>query len=170
MAAQSGLRPTGALAIARVNDVPQPLAELLYNLGPYYCNINRKQYHYDIVLKPNTDAPSWWTVDPRLLGCYRLFIDQCRNRYLISPFPRMSDMTGSPLMLTARKEEGELTSVRALLNCAQPSDGFLRFVHEEFYTDLPFTYEDCDLIMTPTLYTEDVVNAYVRSYIISVHG
>lgn len=165
---QNGVRPTGALQLARVIDLPQPIAELLYNLGPYYCQLNGKQYYYDLVPKPNTDVPDWWTVDTSLLGKYRLFIDQCRDRYMILSFPRMSDMTGSPLMLTAREEATDMTTVRAYLNCAQPSDGFLRFVHEEFFVDLPFTYNDCDLIMTPTLYTYDVISAYVRSYIIKV--
>lgn len=167
---QNGVRPTGALALARVLDVPQPIGELLYNMGPYYCQLNGKQYYYDLVAKPNADVPTWWTIDPTLLGKYRLFIDQCRSRYMILSFPRMTEMDGKPLMLVAREEANDMTTVKAYLNCAQPSDGFIRFVHEEFFTDLPFTYNDCDLIMTPTLYTMDVVNLYVRSYIILVHG
>lgn len=167
---QNGIRPANLIQIVRVIDVPQPLAELLYSFGPYFCQLNGKQYYYGLIPRPDVHPPNWWQLDPVIVSNYRYFIDQCRTRYMISPFPKMSDMIGQPIMLTARHEDHNMSQVRAYLNCATPADGFLRFVHEEFYTNLPFTYDDCDLIMTPQLYTVDVINAYVRSYIIEVHG
>lgn len=165
---ETGQQPQNALRLARVLDVPRPIGELLYALGPYYCDLNGKQYQILPVARPAENIPDWFTVDVNLLTTYRLYIDMCRDRYSMVTYPRMTEMLGQPLMLTAKHEADDLGTVRAYLNCAQPSDGFLRFVHEEFFVEPPFAYNDCDLAMTQTLFITDVVNAYVRSYILTV--
>lgn len=94
-----------------------------------------------------------------------MLIDQIKTRYEVASFPKMSDINGHPLMFTVGQEANGLKQVRASINVPQPSDAFLRFVHEEFFEDNVPAFADCDLIMTEQLFVEDVVSNYTRSYV-----
>lgn len=161
---QSGIRPPGALQLARGFDVLRPSAELLYALGPYFCDLDGKQYN--LAIHPAGAVPeNWRAIDNAILQNYRLLIDQVRNRYTLAPFPKMSEMQGHPLHFTVGQEEEQHKTVRSINNLPQPSDAFLRFVHEEFYVNNIPAYNDCSLVMTENLLIDDVVNRYVRSYV-----
>lgn len=167
---QTGIRPDGTIRMARGLEIPQPSAELLYALGPYFCDVNGRQYFTTYPPTPTQTPPNWYTLDPTILGNYRLLMDQVRSRYRTVLFPKSSECIGQPLMFTVGKEENGMKTVRASINVPTPADGFLRFVHEEFYTNGVPNFNTCDLIMTETLFIDDVVDKYVRSYVISVHG
>lgn len=166
---QTGIRPAGALQLARHFDVPAPSSELLYALGPYKCDLNGRMYHtYPVVLP--VPAPDWTQPDQAIIASYRLFMDQAKGRYQLNPFPKPTECNGQPLMFTVGQELNDLKQIRASLNIPQPSDAFIRFVHEEMYTDHVPVFNDCDLIMTENLFINDVVDAYVKSYITSIHA
>lgn len=165
---QTGVRPAGALQMARHFDVPAPSSELLYALGPYKCDLNGRVYHTYPIAIP-APVPQWAQLDQNIIASYRLFMDQVKGRYQLNPFPKPTECDGQPLMFTVGQEANGLKQIRAALNVPNPSDGFLRFVHEEFYTDVVPVFNNCDLIMTEQLFVDDVVDAYVKSYVTSVH-
>lgn len=167
---QSGIRPADAIRMARAVEVPMPTAELLYSLGPYFCDVNGKQYQLSYTPAPANNPPNWYTLDPAILSNYKLLMDQVTNRYMKTSFPKMSDITGQPTMFTVGLEQDGLKTIRASLNVPTPADAFLRFVHEEYYTNVVPVFQDCDLVMTETLYVNDVIPTYVRSYVINIHG
>lgn len=167
---QTGVRPNPVLQFARGFDVLRPSAELLYALGPYFCETNGKQYHLTYPPPPQVDPPNWYTFDGPIYQNYRLFVDQVRQRYDTLSFPKMSDMNGHPLMFTRGQEANDLKSVRASINIPRPSDALLRFVHEDgFITNNVPEFNDCSLIMTEQLYTQDLITRYVRSYVRGVN-
>lgn len=168
---QTGIRPNPCLAMSRSLNIPQPLGELLYALGPYYSNVHGRDYYPVAPARPAAAVPAWMNLDANILSDYRLLMDQVKSRYQTVPFPKMSDMNGQPLIFTISSEANDMNTVRASINTPQPSDAFLRFVHETDFiaTNAP-TFNHCDLIMTETLFIEDVVDNYVRSYVMSVHG
>lgn len=167
---QTGIRPPAPIQLARGFEVLRPSGELLYALGPYFCDLNGKQYHLTYPAAPNVDPPAWYALDAAILGRYRLFIDLVKNRYDLITFPKMSDMNGHPLMFTRGEEANDYKVVRASLNIPQPSDAFLRFVHEDGFieTAVP-AFADCSLIMTESLLIDDVVQRYTHSYVRGVH-
>jgi len=158
---QTGVRPDNAIRMARSLETPQPLAELLFALGPYFADVNGRQYNLVYAPAPPQNPPPWYTLDPAILGNYRPLIDQVKHRFRTASFPKSNDINGQPLMFTVGREQNGMKSVRASNNVPKPSDGFLRFVHEEFFADNVPNYDDCDLIMTNTLFISDVVDAYV---------
>lgn len=169
---QTGRRPANVLNLARGFNVLRPLGDLLYALGPYFCELNGKKYNLTYTPIPLQNPPNWYAIDDGILAHYQLLVDQCTNRYDTVPFPKMSEMFGQPLMFTVAQTANELRQVRASLNVPTPADAFLRFVHEDGLfgnANIP-AFDDCDLIMTETLSVDDVVNRYVRSYTKSVHG
>lgn len=167
---QTGLKSPDALRMARALVVPMPTAELLYSFGPYFCDVNGRQYNLSYPPAPPQAPPNWYTLDPTILSNYRLLMDQVKNRYMTTSFPKMSDVTGQPTMFTVGLEVNGLKTIRASINVPTPADAFLRFVHEEYYTNVVPVFNNCDLVMTETLFVEDVISAYVRSYVTNVHG
>lgn len=47
-----------------------------------------------------------------------------------------------------------------------PADAFLRFAHEEFYTEPPFAIDQCEFTLTERLFVDEVITTYVNSYVI----
>ncbi|KAG5871783.1 hypothetical protein JTB14_023467 [Gonioctena quinquepunctata] len=92
------------------------------------------------------------------------------SRYRQCPFPKMSDLTGQPLMFCCKFEADNQCQILAPGPVPTPADAFLRFVHEEFFVAAPFAVANCEYYLTERLYVDDVVNAYVSSYVLSVHG
>lgn len=159
----------GAVKFARALSVPQPLGELLYALGGYFAQWNGIQYH--LRPTPATLNPEpWREVNVNLLREFRRFMEMTKERYRQCSFPKTAEMTGQPLMFCVKSETDGLGRILAPGPVPTPADAFLRFIHEEFYSNPPFTVNNCDYMLTDQLYIEDVISMYVNSYVIASHG
>ncbi len=164
---QSKIRPQNEIKIQRSFLVPQPIGELLYALGPYDCAATGMRYELSPMNRPAAEAevPPYMIIDANIWRSYLDFIAMTEERFMYVRFPKEADMAGQPLMLTTKEVEGNLERVQGALTEVQPSNAYLRFVHEEFFTDPPFTTQTCEFYLTEQLYVDSVVEPYVNSYL-----
>lgn len=161
----TGIRPQGYLNITRNLPLPQPLAELFYAIGPYASIITGRRFRVSAPAVPQ-QPHNWQQVGQNQdLAHFIQFCAMCEERYQMAKFLKVSDSTGLPLMMLSKNEDEGIGQVRLMTNEAQPSDSYLRFVHEEFYDEPPYPWEDCYLIGTEELGIQPVVERYVCSYL-----
>lgn len=134
-------RSPQTINIGRGTSVPEPIGELLYALGNYYCDWNGIQYALSEPPPPVANPPAFYTVDAAILSG---FITFCRlaTHYKMVPFPKMSDTIVLPLMLLTKNEHYQVGQVRSMSMIPTQPDCYLRFVHEELFVQPPFDWND----------------------------
>lgn len=167
--ASTGVRPDQPIRIARTMPLPQPIGELFYAIGTYYCQWNGIKYEITSSA-PLVPPEDWRTLEPAQLANYRNFMEMTVDRYRQCPFPKLTDVIGQPLMMCVKDEVNNQCQIKSPGPIPTPADAFIKFVNEEFITDMPFAGNNCEYILTDRLYVDDVVSMYVNSYVISTHG
>ena len=106
-------------------------------------------------MDPNQDIVMHW----------QQLMELARFDYTIREFPRKSDTTGTPLVLTAVDDRGNgLTAVKAMVNEPRQSDAFIRLVNEYLFDALPYAVNQMHLNMTNKLNALDIRGQYVGAY------
>ncbi len=111
------------------------------------------------------DVPTYMTMDAPQWQNYLDFVAMTEEYFMCIRFPKEADMSGQPLMLTTKAIDGALEQVQAAYAEVQPSNAYLRFVHEEFFDNPPFTTNTCKFYATEQLVVDTVLDQYVHSYI-----
>lgn len=92
----SGIRPQGYLNMTRNIPIPQPIAELLYAIGPYSSNVTGRRFRVTAPAVPQ-QPEDWQQVGQNQdLAHFIQFCAMCQERYQMATFPKMSDSVGLP--------------------------------------------------------------------------
>ncbi len=119
------------------------------------------------MVRPALEAnvPTYMNLDTTQWNNYLDFIAMTEEQFMCIRFPKEADMMGRPLMLTAKTAADRIEQVLAAFSEVQPSDAYLRFIHEEFFVAPPFEPNTCQFYVTEQLVADDIVREYVLSYI-----
>lgn len=143
--------------------IPGPLADLLYNLGDYYCPIEGVTHTVVPPARPDSEAPGWWTPSQANLRAWSLTMHRMKNCFTITTFPKRTHRAGRPLYHLVAEDANTERRVYLRFNTPEAADIAIVFANDTLFDPQP-AVADCRMRMYELCSKADTIQEYVGRY------